>query len=71
MGGGPLYLKKKIKSIQLEAARLAIGPKSRMWSATTLLKNMKWLPLEDLIKKIHNENYTWDGNDRSTSIVKI
>ena len=51
-GGAPMYLKSKIKSIQLEAARLAIGPKAKRWSATTLLKTMKWLPLEDLIKQI-------------------
>ena len=50
-GGAPMYLKSKIKSLQLEAARLAIGPKSKKWSASKLLKTMKWLPLEDLIKK--------------------
>ena len=51
MGGAPMYLKKRIKSLQLEAARIAIGPQSKRWSATTLLKKMKWLPLDDLIKK--------------------
>ena len=50
-GGAPHYLKAKIISIQLEAARMALGPKTKRWSATRLLKEMKWLSLEDMIKK--------------------
>ena len=48
--GAPGYLIKKIKHLQLEAARLVNGPKSSRWNSTTLLKSMKWLSIEDIAK---------------------
>ena len=42
--GAPLYLKKKIQSLQLEAARTTIGKKLTRWSTLQLLKEMNWIP---------------------------
>ena len=36
-GGAPGYLVKKVKSLQLEASRIAIGPKSTRLSTKALL----------------------------------
>ena len=47
--GAPNYLKKKLQSVQLSAARAAIGPKSQYWSKDKLLKNMGWLSIENLL----------------------
>ena len=41
--GAPAYLVNKLQHLQLETARTCIGPKSRYWSKTSLLKEMKWL----------------------------
>ena len=49
-GGGPLYLKKKIKTLILEAARICLGKKvSDKVSQITLLKEMNWLSLEQIL----------------------
>ena len=44
----PNYILKSLQSIQLEAARTVIGPESRRWSTTSLLKRMNWLSIEQL-----------------------
>ena len=41
--GAPAYLVNKLQHLQLETARTCIGPRSRYWSKTSLLKEMKWL----------------------------
>ena len=45
----PKYLIKKIQTIQNKAARYVQGYKSRTLDTNTLLKNMKWLPIQELI----------------------
>ena len=45
----PNYLKKKMQSIQLNAARAVIGYKAYYWSTTKLLKTMGWLTTEKLL----------------------
>ena len=47
--GAPLYLRKKIQSTQLSAARAAIGFKSYYWSTDKLLKYMGWLSIDKLL----------------------
>ena len=61
--GTPKYLTNKFQHLQLEAARTCIGTKSRYWSKTTLLKEMKWLDVRkrakfSAIKMIHQILYT-------------
>ena len=46
--GAPKYIINKIQHIQLEAARTVIGPGSRRWSRTHLLKEMKWMGIEQI-----------------------
>ena len=46
----PKFLIKKIQHLQLEAARTCLGPQSYYCSTTTLLKKMKWLPVENICK---------------------
>ena len=41
--GAPQYLIDKLQHLQLEAARICIGPKSRYYAKTTLLKTMNWI----------------------------
>ena len=46
-GGAPQYLKKKIQSLLLEAARVCLGLRvSNRWGTNRLLKEMNWLNLE-------------------------
>ena len=47
--GAPTYLRKKMQSVQLSAARAAIGYKAYYWSTEKLLKHMGWLPIEKLL----------------------
>ena len=47
--GAPTYLKKKMQSVQLSAARAAIGYKAYYWSTDKLLQKMGWLPIEKLL----------------------
>ena len=49
--GAPLYLKKKIQSLQLEAARTTIGKKLTRWSTLQLLKEMNWIPVEKILQR--------------------
>ena len=49
-GGAPGYIIKKIKHLQLDAARLVNGPKATRWSATTLLKSVNWLSIDNIAK---------------------
>ena len=47
--GAPTYLKKKMQTIKLKAARAAIRYKSYYWSTDKLLTKMGWLPIEKLL----------------------
>ena len=44
----PAYILKKLASIQLEAARTVLGYQTKRWSATHLLKEMKWVSVQQL-----------------------
>ena len=44
----PKYIIKVLQSIQLEAARTIIGPLSKRWSRTHLLKELNWLSIEQI-----------------------
>ena len=44
----PAYILKKLASIQLEAARTVLGQKTRRWTATHLLTEMKWVSVQQL-----------------------
>ena len=48
----PAYILKTLQSLQLEAARMAIGPRSRQWSTTHLLKEISWLSISQLANTI-------------------
>ena len=48
-GGAPKYIIKRFQSLQLEAARITIGPKSFMWNRSSLLKEMVWMNIEQLL----------------------
>ena len=48
-GGAPAYLIKKIKSLQLEAARMVIGPKSFRWSTKQLLQKIDWMSIRQVL----------------------
>ena len=49
--GAPNYLKKKkIQSLQLEACRITIGPKSIRWSTNKLLKEMNWTSINSQLE---------------------
>ena len=49
-GGAPQYLKKKISTLLLEAARICVGVRvCNRVSATKLLKEMNWLNLEQIL----------------------
>ena len=41
--GAPQFLVSKLQHLQLEAARICNGPKSRYWNKSTLLKSMNWI----------------------------
>ena len=45
----PKYLIHKVQILQNKAARITQGIKSRSLDSKTLLKNMKWLPIQELI----------------------
>ena len=47
--GTPNYFKKKMQTVQLNAARAAIGYKSHYWSTGKLLATMGWLSIEKLL----------------------
>ena len=49
--GAPQYLKNKVQSLQLEAARTAIGKKSYRWSTLQLLKSMNWLSIDKILER--------------------
>ena len=42
----PSYIIKVLQSIQLEAARTILGPKTKRWSTTSLLKQLTWLSID-------------------------
>ena len=44
----PNYITKILQSIQLEAARTIIGPQSKRWSRTHLLKELNWLSVNQI-----------------------
>ena len=44
----PEYILKGLQAIQLEAARTVLGPEMKRWSKTSLLKEMKWLSINQL-----------------------
>ena len=44
----PNYIIKIMQSIQLEAARTIIGPLSKRWSRTHLLKELNWLSVSQI-----------------------
>ena len=48
-GGAPNYLCKKLQSLQLEMARMVIGPKSFRWSTNKLLSTMGWLSIKQTL----------------------
>ena len=48
-GGAPAYLRNKIQTLQLEAARMVIGPVSFRWSRFKLLQKMNWMSVEDTL----------------------
>ena len=49
--GAPQYLKTKIQSLKLEACRTALGPKTKRWSTSRLLKEMNWLPISKILER--------------------
>ena len=55
--GAPKYLLKIIQHLQLEAARICIGRKSKQWSTTHLLKEMKW-PSVQMIAQLSSAKIT-------------
>ena len=49
-GGAPIYLKKKVQSLILEAARITLGLKlTDRWNTSRLMNKMNWLKLDDLL----------------------
>ena len=48
--GAPKYILKTIQHLQLEVALVMIGPKSIRWSTTTLLKEMGWQSIAQLLQ---------------------
>ena len=42
------YIVKILQSIQLEAARTILGPQTKRWSKTHLLKELKWLSVSQI-----------------------
>ena len=50
-GGAQYYLISKIQKLQLEACRIAIGYKSQRWSTKTLLHNMNWLSVKQILER--------------------
>ena len=46
--GSPKYIHKHLQHLQLDAARAVIGPKSKQWSTSHLLKEMNWLSIQQL-----------------------
>ena len=44
----PDYILKSLQSIQLEVARTVLGPKTRRWSTTHLLTELKWLSIRQI-----------------------
>ena len=55
--GAPKYMIKKLSHFQLEAARICIGPKSKQWSSTSLLKELKW-PSVQMIAQLASAKLT-------------
>ena len=43
------------QSLQLETARAVIGPKSFMWNTTSLLKEMSWMSIKQLLAYTSNK----------------
>ena len=54
-GGAPKFIIKKFQSAQLEVARAVIGPRSFMWNTTTLLKEMDWMNVSQLLSFTANK----------------
>ena len=48
--GAPLYLRKKIQSLQLQACRIVFGKKSNRWSTKKLLTEMKWNSIQNMLE---------------------
>ena len=54
-GGAPAYLHKKIQTLQLEAARMVIGPQSFRWSKKQLLAKMDWMSVDETLAYTANK----------------
>ena len=48
--GAPNYLRKKVQTLQLQACRITLGPKSLRWSTKKLLTEMKWNSISSLLE---------------------
>ena len=55
--GAPKYILKSLQHLQLDAARTCIGPSSKQWSTTHLLKTMKW-PSIQMIAQLSSAKLT-------------
>ena len=44
----PQYILKQLQSCQLEAARTILGPKTRRWTSSHLLSELKWIPIKKI-----------------------
>ena len=54
-GGAPAYLIKRIQTLQLEAARMVIGPMSFRWSTNKLLQKMDWMSVRQVLSYTANK----------------
>ena len=54
-GGTPKFIIKKFQSVQLEIARTVIGPRSSMWNTSSLLKEMDWMSVTQLLAYTSNK----------------
>ena len=48
--GAPLYLRKKIQSLQLQACRITLGHHTMRWSTKQLLDGMKWNSVSSMLE---------------------
>ena len=48
--GTPIYLRKKVQTLQLQACIITLGPKSLRWSTSKLLSEMKWNFINSLLE---------------------
>ena len=54
-GGAPKYIIKRFQHLQLEVARSVIGPKSLRWNKSSLLREMSWMSIEQLLGYTSNK----------------